>query len=269
MNINGKLNIEKVKLSQKGTPDTRPLELDFAVQHDLRKHSGMLNQGDIHIGAALAHLTGSYAEQGDSIMVHMKLAGPNMSVPELETLLPALGVVLPAGTRLDGGTMKVALTMEGPADKLVTTGSIALENSRLRGFDLSQKMSSIEKLAGIKGGPDTEIQTLAANFRVAPEGASAQDMKLVAPALGDLSGAGTVSPANDLDFKMSATVHTSGVLAVVGNTPIPFLVQGTCANPVFKPDLKAVAKEEVKAAEGQLQKAAGGVLKGLLGGKKK
>jgi len=59
-------------------------------------------------------------------------------------------------------------------------------------------------------------------------------------------------------------VHTSGLLAVVANTPIPFTVQGTCADPVFRPDLKAVAKEKVKGAE----KAAEGLMKGLLEGKK-
>ena len=159
--------------------------------------------------------------------------------------------------------------MEGPADKLVTSGSLALNNTRLTGFDLGKRMAAIEKLAGIKGGPDTEIETLSANVRVGPEGASAQDMKLVVPAIGELGGAGTVSAANDLDFKMSAIVHTSGLLAVVGNTPIPFTVQGTCANPVFRPDLKAVAKEEVKSVERELEKGAGGMLKGLLGGKKK
>jgi AsmA protein len=130
-------------------------------------------------------------------------------------------------------------------------------------------MATIEKLAGIKGGPDTEIQTLGANVRVAPDGTRAQDMKLVVPAIGDLSGAGTVSPSNELDFNMSATVHATGLLSVVGNTPIPFTVQGTCADPVFRPDLKAVAKEKVKSVEGGLEKAAGGLMKGLLGGKKK
>ena len=268
MQVEGKLKAEKLKLAKKGTPATRPVKFDFAARHDLRKHSGTLRQGDIHIGGAPAHLTGTYAEQGESVMLNLRLAGPNMPAPELETLLPALGVVLPAGSRLQGGTATVMLAMEGPADKLVTSGSLALNNIRLTGFDLGKRMAAIEKLAGIKGGPDTQIETLSANVRVAPDGASAQDMKLVVPAMGELSGAGTVSPANDLDFKMSATVHTSGLLAVVGNTPIPFTVQGTCADPVFRPDYKAVVREKVKSLEGGLEKSAGGMLKGLLGGKK-
>ena len=269
MSVNGKVKVEKVRLAKKGTADARPLELDFTLQHDLRKHSGTLHRGDIHIGGALARLTGTYTEQDESMVLNMKLAGPEMPVTELETLLPAPGVALPAGSRLDGGTMSVMLAMEGPANKLVTAGSLALNNTRLTGFDLPKMMATIEKLAGIKGGPDTEIQTLGANVRVAPDGTSAQDMKLVLPAIGDLSGAGRVSPSNELDFKMSATVHTSGLLSVVGNTPIPFTVQGTCADPVFRPDLKAVAKEKVKSVESGLEKAAGGLMKGLLGGKKK
>ena len=264
LQVDGKLKAEKLKLTRKATPATRPVEFDFSARHDLRKHSGTLRRGDIHIGGAVAHLTGTYAVRGESMILNLNLAGPNMPVPELEAMLPALGVVLPAGSRLEGGTASVMLTSDGPADKLVTSGSLALNNVRLTGFDLPKRMASIEKLAGIKSGPDTEIQTLSANVRVAPEGDSAQDMKLLVEAIGELTGAGTVSPASELDFKMSATVHTSGLLAMVGNTPIPFTVQGTASNPVFKPDYKAVVKEKVSG----LEKSGVSLIKGLLGGKK-
>jgi AsmA protein len=261
MHITGALKAERLKLAAKGTPAQRQLELDFAVDHDLRKHAGTVRRADIHIGNAPAHLTGTYTEQGESMVLNMKLAGPGMPVPELEALLPAMGIVLPVGSRLEGGTVSVALNMAGPADKLVTTGSLAIDNTRLMGFDLPKKMASIEKLAGIKAGPDTEIQTLRANVQVAPDGAHAEDMLLSMPAIGDLSGAGIVSATNDLDFHMSATVHTSGLLAVVGNTPIPFTVQGTCADPQFRPDLRAVVKEKVKSVES-------GLINGILGRKK-
>jgi AsmA protein len=245
------------------------VELDFSVQHNLRKHSGVLHQGDIHIGKATAHLTGTYTEHGDSVVLNMKLSGPDMPVQELEALLPALGVVLPAGTSLQGGDASANLLMEGPADRLVASGSLAINNTRLIGFDLPKRMASIEKLAGIKGGPDTDIQTLSANVRSAPDGISAQEIRFVVPAIGDLSGGGTISPANMLDFKMSAIVHTSGLLAVIGNKPIPFTVEGSCSDPVFKPDIKAVAKEEVKSIGNDIGKAAGGLFRGLTGGKKK
>jgi hypothetical protein len=87
--------------------------------------------------------------------------------------------------------------------------------------------------------------------------------------MGDVSGAGTISPADALDFRMSAMVHTSGLLAVVGDRPIPFTVTGTSSDPIFRPDMKAVVNEELKGIEGGLGKGAGGLLNGLLGGKKK
>jgi AsmA protein len=269
MRVKGKLKAEKLKIARNGTAANRPLEFDFSAQHNIRKHSGALLQGDIHIGNAPAHLTGTYAEQGESVVLNMKLAGPNMPVQELEAILPAMGIVLPAGTSLRGGAASASLSMEGPADRLVTGGSLVVNNTRLAGFDLSRKMSSIEKLAGIKAGPDTEIQTLSATVRAAPEGIDAQDIKLVVPAIGEVSGAGSISPANALDFKMSAMVHTSGLLAPIGNKPIPFTVTGICSEPVIRPDIKAVVKDEIEGVGVGVGKGAASVVKGLLGGKKK
>jgi AsmA protein len=273
MHLRGKLKAEKLQLVPKGSPATRAVEVDFAVQHDLRKHAGVVQQGDIHIGGAAAHLTGTYAEKGESMVLNFKLSGPGMPVQELEGLLPGLGIVLPAGTSLRGGTASANLAMQGPADHVVTTGSLSVNNTRLTGFDLSKKMASIERLAGIKASPDTDIEVLSANVRSTYEGTSAEDMKLVVPAIGEVTGAGTIGAANELNFKMSAMVHTSGILAVIGNKPIPFTVLGTASEPVFKPDIGAVVKEEMKGIEkgigGDVGKAAGGLLNGLLGGKKK
>ena len=177
--------------------------------------------------------------------------------------------MLPTGTSLQGGTASAEFSINGPADRAVVSGSVSIKNTRLVGFDISKKMSSIEKLAGIKSGPYMDIQTLSADIRSSPEGANAQDMKLVVPAIGELTGAGTVSPANELNFKMSAMVHTFGILAAIGDKPIPFTVEGTCAQPEFKPDLKAIVGDEVKGIEHGIGKAAGGLVNGFLRGKKK
>jgi AsmA protein len=188
---------------------------------------------------------------------------------------------LPAGSSLQGGTASAKLASAGPLDRLVTTGFLGLENTRLAGFNLGSKMSAIEKFAGIKGGPDTDFQTLQANVRVASEGTALDDIRVVAPAIGELAGAGTVSAAKALDFKMRATLHTSGgVMAVLGqkgDTSIPFFIAGTASDPVFRPDVKAVAAEKAKAlateqvktlGEGAVGKAAGGLIDSLFGKKK-
>jgi AsmA protein len=125
-------------------------------------------------------------------------------------------------------------------------------------------MASVEKLAGINEGPDMRIEVMSTNFRSAPDGITAQDMKLVVPAMGEVSGSGSISPAHALDFKMSAIVHASGLLAVIGDKPIPFTVTGTSSEPVFKPDVAAVIKEGING----IKKDASGLLKGLMGGKK-
>ena len=63
---------------------------------------------------------------------------------------------------------------------------------------------------------------------MALDGTRADDINLTIPTLGTLTGAGTVSPSNALDFKMKAD-------------NIPFLVQGTTSDPKFVPDVKGMA----------------------------
>jgi AsmA protein len=269
LQLNGKLKAEKLKLAPRGLPGKRPVELDFAVAHDLKKRSGTIRRGDIHLGGAVSSLTGTYSAEGESTRVKMNLNGTQLSVPELSEMLPPLGLTLPMGASLQGGTATLHVATEGLLDRLVTTGSVSINKTKLTGFDLGQKMASIERLAGIHGGPDTEIEVLSTNVRMAPEGMSATEIQLVLPAVGNLNGGGTISPESALNFQMQAAVHTSGFAKVVNDTPIPFTIEGTCSQPVFKPNLKAVLKEEVKNLGGDVGKAAGGLLKDLFGGKKK
>jgi AsmA protein len=268
IHVTGKLKGDKLKLARNGTPAGRPVELDFTVDHNVLSRSGVISRGDVHIGTALAHLTGTYAEQGQSMLLKMNLAGSNMPVTELESLLPSVGIKLPAGSSLKSGSASANLTADGPADRLVTSGTIALSNAKLAGFDMGRKMSTIEKLAGIKSGPETEIQALSANVRYTPDGATIQNLKLAATGIGEISGNGTISPQDALDFKMTAVVHAAGLAVVMGNTPIPFSVTGTTSDPQFHPNAAGIAEGAIKGIGGDAGKAATGILKGILGGKK-
>jgi AsmA protein len=285
-NLDGRLRVEKLRLVKTGTPAGRPFELDFTVAHDLHKRSGTIRRGDFHFGGAPANLTGDYSLASEIPVVHLNFSGPKMPVTELAAFLPAMDIVLPAGSSLQSGTLSAKVTAQGPADRLEASGSVGLADTRLAGFNLGGKMASIEKLAGIKQGPDTDIQTLNANFTYGPEGQAIQDLLLIVAGIGQLTGAGTVSPSHALDFKMRATVQTSGaLLTAIGerNASVPFSVTGTASDPVFRPDVKEMVKEKAEnvekaagraidkvAGEGSgIGKAAGGLLKGLLGGKKK
>jgi AsmA protein len=273
--VNGKLKADKLKLVKSGSPAQRPVEFDFAVEHDLPKRSGALKRGDLHFGSAPATLTGTYRLRPESAMFNLVFSGPSMAVPELAALLPAMDIVLPAGSSLQGGTASAKLTMEGPAEGMVTSGSVGLHDTRLAGFNMGAKMAAAEKLAGIPGGPNTDIQTFSANVRVAPDGTSVDEVQLIVPSIGNLNGSGTVSPSHALDFKMRATLHTSGsIMAALGqrgDTGVPFLITGTSSGPVFRPDVRGIAAQKIEqlTSKGQLEKAATGLLNGLLGGKKK
>ena len=75
---------------------------------------GQLTQGDVTIGKALAKLTGGYQMQGASTVLNMKLNAENMPVDDLVAMLPALGVILPSGSTLKGGTLTANFTIVGP-----------------------------------------------------------------------------------------------------------------------------------------------------------
>ena len=270
VNLGGHIKAQKLKLARNGSPAQRSVELDFAVQHDLRTHAGVLTQGDIHIGKALARLTGTYTLTPDSANLDLKLAGRNMPVGDLAAMLPALGVALPTGSSLQGGTAYVNLVTQGPVERLVTTGTLGIDGTRLAGFDMGSKMKLIASVAGIHMAPDTEIQKLSASVREAPDGASIQDIAFIAPSIGELSGAGTISPSDALDFHMSAQLKSFGGMSAVLGRSIPFFIRGTASSPSFEPDVKGMAAGEFKSVLGRggAAQAAEGVLGGFLGRKK-
>jgi AsmA protein len=259
--IDGSIKAEKLKLAKDGVPAKKPVQFDFGLDHNLGRHSGRLRKGNIHIGSAPATLTGTYADQGEIAHLQMELNGPNMAISELTELLPALAIVLPRGASLTGGTATVKVAMEGPLSRLVTNGSVSLDNTKITGFDMGRQLAFLQALSGIQAARDTEIQKLGASVHVSPEGTRVENLELVVPAIGTLDGAGTVSPANELAFQMRATVR---------GTTVPFLVQGTASEPAFRPDVKGMAKEGLKTLTSpDGVKGVKGLLDGILGGRKK
>jgi AsmA protein len=250
----GILEASKLKVVQKGSPATKPVQVTYTVVHDLAKQTGEITQGDVAIGKALVHLTGTYAAPGNVTSVELKVIGQAMPVDDLEAMLPAVGVILPPKASLKGGDLNLNMTISGPVNKMVTTGTVRLENSSITNFDLGSKLSSISALNGKKTGNDTTIQNFSSDVRVAPEGTQANNINLDAPAIGVITGDGTVSPANDLAFKMKASL---------GGMAIPFAIEGTTADPKFVPDVKGMATGLVKGIGGKGEGAATG-LTGLL-----
>jgi AsmA protein len=267
---NGTLKATSLKLVPKGSPAGVPVQLVFAVEHDLKSESGKLVQGDVGIGKALAKLTGTYDMHGETTSIHTKLNGQAMPVDDLEGMLPALGVVLPTGSKLKGGTLSMEIDSNGPLDKLVSTGWVKMSNTALNGFNLGSKLSGITSLMGKQTGNDTAIENLSSDVRNAPEGTRLDKIDVVIPSLGTVTGAGTISPEKALDFKMVANLAGAGAsltkVAGLGAGGIPIAIGGTTSNPTFTPDVKGLATDQLKGIV-KGGKSLGG-LTGLFGKKK-
>lgn len=253
----------KLTLVPKGAPAPETVVIKHAVDVDLDKESGTLTQGDISIGKAQAHVTGTFKSEGETEVVNLKLNAPAMPVEALEAMLPAFGITLPSGSRLKGGTVSANLAITGPVDKLVTSGPVKVSNTSLTGFNLGAKMGALSAFAGSAvSQPDTAIRNLSLNARISPAGTQADDINLDVPAIGVITGAGTISSGGALNFKMLANLHggmIGGVSKVAaagsGKNGIPFAVEGTTSDPQFVPELGGVA--------GSL---ATGAVKGVAGG---
>ena len=136
---------------------------------------------------------------------------------------------LPPKAQLKGGDLNTDLTIVGPVDKLVTTGTVKMQNTTLANFNLGSKLSAVSALSGKSNatGNDTTIQNFSSNVRVAPDGTRADNINLTVPAIGVVTGAGVVSPSNELAFKLNANVGGLGA--------VPFVVSGTTSDPKFMP----------------------------------
>jgi len=231
-NVDGTLKVSNLKVVAKGSPAGKPVDVKFAIAHNLAKEDGAIRQCDISMGKAVAHLTGTYDAHGKVTTVNLKLNGQNMPVDDLEAMLPAVGVILPPKATLTGGDLDVQTASSGPVDKMVTTGTIRLQNTKLANFNLGDKMAAISALGGKTTGNDTTIQNFSSDVKNSPAGTAANNINLTVPAIGVLTGLGTVSPSNELAFKMKADV---------AGMSVPFGVQGTTSDPKFTPDVKGIA----------------------------
>jgi AsmA protein len=282
----GTVKAKKIKLKAAGTPATVPVDVDYDTTYDLKRQAGTLKQGDVHIGKGLAHLTGGYDISGASATLNMKLNGQGMPIADLEGMLPAAGITLPSGASMKSGNLDLNLALNGPVDKLVITGPVKLTDGKIAGYNLKSKLGALSSFGGLGGkgggeGSDTEIQSLSTDLRVDPAGTQTNNLDVVVPSIGTVTGNGTVSADGKLNYKMSAKL--SGAMGVMssplslagGNKSngggIPFSITGTTSNPVFLPDVAGMAGNMAKgvasAPEGAA-KGATGAIGGLFGKKK-
>ena len=253
----GTMQANSLKLSPKGRPAPRPLNLKYDATYKLQAQSGKISPSEVSYNKAVAHIAGSFEKKGESTILDMRVNADGMPVDDLVTLLPALGVNLPSGSSLQGGTLNANFTIAGPLDKLVTAGPVKLSNTKLAGFNFASKLSEVSKLTGAPQGQDTLIQNFSADVHIAPAGTTTNNINLNVPSFGVITGNGTVSPTDALNYKMSAALNGGVVtgltqLAGMGNkgATLPFMIQGTGSNPKFVPDIQGMMGSQLKSTLG-------------------
>jgi AsmA protein len=216
--VSGNAKLAKALLVAGGSPAAVPVVVDFNTKYDLRKNRGVLQPSTLKVGSAAAHLSGTYEVPADSdaVLVHIKVEGQNLPAKDLEAFLPALGINMPSGASLQAGTLNANLELNGPTNKLVTSGNVGMFNAKLAGFDLGSKLAAVSKLVGVNTGKDLDIEKMTTDLRMAPTGLEAKNFQAVVPSLGTLVGNGTVDAKNDLDFKMAATLKNGVASAAAG-----------------------------------------------------
>jgi AsmA protein len=287
----GKAKAADLRVIKGGQPAKEPVALDYKSDYALDSDTGTIN-ANLHTGNSLTNASGTLNAKGEDTLANLKIVGKNMAVNDVEGLLPAFGVVLPAGASLQGGNINMDLNATGPLDRLVIDGPLKIEGTHLSGYNLGSKLGAIAAFTGNKSGTDTLIQTFSSALRVAPEGIKADNIVLDVPSLGIVTGNGVISGDNSLDFKMLMKLSgaannllgsLTGASASAQSKGLPFLITGKTSNPVFRPAIGGAVAGDLQnsllqAVQGKGNKANGqqnqkpnlqDALGGLLGKKKK
>lgn len=270
----GNIKASRLQLSRTGSPAPQPVSIDYEVVDHLDSRNGQIANIAVHSGSAAARVTGTYRLTDTSPIVDLHLSAPNLPIDQLEDMLPAVGVKLPSGSRLQGGSLNANLSITGPATATTIKGPVEINNTELVGFDLASKIQGISGLGGTTGG--TKIDKVSTDLENSPQGTKLSNLYGSIPAIGTASGDGSVSPSGALDFKLVAKFSNASAVGSVANTGlnalggllgnkqnnaadkgVPLMIAGTTSNPTFRVDLKAMVKQQ-----------AGGLLGGQSNGQK-
>lgn len=286
LKASGQITANDLKLSPHGSPAPHPVNVDFVTTSDLGARTGQVSDIAIHTGSVAAHVTGSYQMTDQAVALNLRLSAPGLPVDGVEELLPAVGVRLPSGSSLKGGTITANLAITGPASAVRIAGPVQIDNTQLAGFDLGSKIKGLTSLGkGGGSGSGTAIRTLRTDVDSTAQATQLNNIFGDVPALGTATGSGTVAASGALDFKMVAKLNTSGgvgktvdnalaslggvagkVLHTAASDGVPLTITGTTSDPVIRADMGAMLKSNSGAGQNaNPKKKAGSLLKGLLG----
>lgn len=267
--LQGKVTATNLRLVKSGQPARQPVTIDYDTDYYLARKQGDLNRTDLRTGKSTVNIGGAYDTRGESTVVHLKLNGNSLPMDDVANVLPAIGVILPSGARMEGGTVTANLAIDGPLDRLVTSGPIAINNTKMVGLKIPSAASAI---AGINTGSGVMVQSFTSGLRISPQTVDLNGMSAVIPTLGSVAGNGTIGPNNALNFKMLAHLtNPNSVLSGVSQLlsfgqkrgDLPFEITGTTDHPMLVPNIGGIIGGTAAApAQG-----IGGILGGIFGQK--
>lgn len=254
-NVTGTLTVTNLKLAQNGKPSAQPVNINFAVAQNLQSLSGSIQRADLAVGKAAIAVTGAYHAQGSTTALNLNAGGQSMPIDSLVAFLPSLGIQLPPGSQLKGGTLTANLNITGSAASPVIAGPVKISNTRLAGFNLGQKLAAIHALTGANTGSDTTIQLLSTDLNYSSAGIQTNNLTAIVTGLGTATGSGSISPSNALNYQLKIKLATSGLGGLAQRAAsmlpgtfgssisqsmkngVPVSIRGTTSHPVFTPDL--------------------------------
>ena len=287
LNANVSSKIQGLRIAKNGSPSAKPVDVQLSVAQDMQSLAGQIQKGVINIGGAIINIAGTYQTSGATTTLNLKVSSDGTSIDALEAFLPSVGVHLPTGSRLQGGTLTTSLNVTGTSANPIISGPIRLNNTNLAGFDLGSKLGPLSSLAGIKSGSGTAIQSLSTNINVNGGNVRTDNLSVIVPSIGSATGAGTISAAGALNYsvvlkltgvlgaaggKGGATAGAGGIAgqlmgmipsgaaggaagSVVGNIAgsalrngVPVQIGGTTSSPTFTPNMSGLASSAAGAA---------------------
>lgn len=231
----GKIKASRLQLAPKGSPAQEPIDIDYTVSRNLASREGTVSDIAIHAGSAVVHVKGTFKAAPEGTILNLRLDAPALPIEQIERLLPILGVRLPSGSTLQGGTLTANLTVNGPATAPTTTGPVEINNTKLAGFDLGSKIEGLTPIGGMGNG--TEIRVLKAVLNSSSQGVRFTNIYGEMPQIGTASGDGVVTPTGELDFHLTAKVNNSTAAGSLANQAVNTV--GGLVGGLLNPNAKA------------------------------
>jgi AsmA protein len=257
---NGKIHAEHLILRKGGRAALKSVNVNYQIVHSLKGDSGQVSDLALQAGSVAIHIKGTYQLAANVPVFDLKLLAQSVPIDGLQEIMSAVGVRLPDGAVLKGGTLSANFDIKGSAKDNVIAGSYEIKNTELVGYNLGSKLSGIAAMGGIKTGDNTAVDISRANIRITKSGSESTNIYSVLPALGESTGSGTVSPSGALDFHLISKVtgvkglnkvgadiltklnSTSAAAKPSDATGIPISITGTAEKPVIAADVNSLVK---------------------------